>query len=98
MAPTQHVISLGLSRRLADFLVEEKLLSAENLKEALDAQKKGGEKLGSLLIEKGFIEEEAPSSSSPKRPASPTFPLPTSAKSPKRRSRRFRSPSRGRRC
>ncbi len=58
MAPTQHVISLGLSRRLADFLVEEKLLTAENLKEALDAQKKGGEKLGSLLIEKGFIEEE----------------------------------------
>ncbi|MBI2789230.1 MAG: Flp pilus assembly complex ATPase component TadA [Elusimicrobia bacterium] len=47
-----------MSRRLADFLVEEKLLSAENLKEALEAQKKGGEKLGSLLIEKGFIEEE----------------------------------------
>src|SRR3989338_541283 len=58
MASTQHVISLGLSRRLADFLVEEKLLTAENLKDALDAQKKGGEKLGSLLIEKVFIEEE----------------------------------------
>ncbi|MBI4060823.1 MAG: Flp pilus assembly complex ATPase component TadA [Elusimicrobia bacterium] len=58
MAGTQHVISLGLSRRLADFLVEEKRISAKNLQEALDAQKKGGEKLGSLLIEKGFIEEE----------------------------------------
>ncbi|MDD5302660.1 MAG: ATPase, T2SS/T4P/T4SS family [Elusimicrobia bacterium] len=58
MAATQHVISLGLSRRLADFLVEEKLISADKLQEALDAQKIGGEKLGSLLIEKGFIEEE----------------------------------------
>ena len=45
MASTQHVISLGLSRRLADFLVEEKLLTAGHLQEALDAQKKGGEKL-----------------------------------------------------
>ena len=58
MPSTSHVISLGLSRRLTDFLVEENLLSADNLQEALDAQKKGGEKLGSLLIEKGFIEEE----------------------------------------
>ena len=58
MAATQHIISLGLSRRLADFLVEEKLISPDKLKEALDAQKIGGEKLGSILIEKGFIEEE----------------------------------------
>ena len=58
MAATSHVISLGLSRRLADLLVEEKLIKADQLKEALDAQKKGGEKLGSLLVEKGFIEEE----------------------------------------
>ncbi len=58
MSSTQHVISLGLSRRLADFLVEEKLITADQLREALEAQKKGGEKLGSLLIEKGLIEEE----------------------------------------
>jgi type IV pilus assembly protein PilB len=58
MANAQHVISLGLSRRLADLLVEEKLISPKQLQEALDAQKKGGEKLGSLLIEKGFMEEE----------------------------------------
>ncbi len=58
MASTQHVISLGLSRRLADLLVEEKLLTADKLQVTLDAQKKGGEKLGSLLIEMGFIQEE----------------------------------------
>ncbi|UPT74328.1 MAG: Flp pilus assembly complex ATPase component TadA [Elusimicrobiota bacterium] len=56
--PATHVISLGLSRRLADLLVEEKLLKPDQLKEALEAQKKGGEKLGSLLLEKGYIEEE----------------------------------------
>ncbi len=58
MANAQHVISIGLSRRLADLLVEEKLVKADQLKEALEAQKKGGEKLGSVLLEKGFIEEE----------------------------------------
>ncbi len=58
MANAQHVISLGLSRRLADFLVEEKLVTAEQLQQALDEQKNGGEKLGTLLIEKGFLAEE----------------------------------------
>ncbi len=58
MPSPQHSISLGLSQRLADFLVAEKLISALELQEALDAQKKGGEKLGSLLVEKGFIAEE----------------------------------------
>jgi len=58
MANAQHVISLGLSRRLADLLVEEGQISAEQLKEALNAQKSGGEKLGTLLIDKGFLAEE----------------------------------------
>ncbi|MDE2292484.1 MAG: Flp pilus assembly complex ATPase component TadA, partial [Elusimicrobia bacterium] len=58
MANAQHVISLGLSRRLADFLVEEKLINAEQLQQAFDEQKNGGEKLGTLLIEKGFLAEE----------------------------------------
>ena len=58
MANAQHVISLGLSRRLADLLVEESLISFEQLKEALDAQKSGGDKLGTLLIDKGFLAEE----------------------------------------
>ncbi len=58
MANAQHLISLGLSRRLADLLVEEKLISLEQLKEALDSQKSGGDKLGTLLIDKGFLVEE----------------------------------------
>jgi type IV pilus assembly protein PilB len=58
MPNAQHVISLGLSRRLADFLVEEKLISAAQLEEALDEHKKGGEKLGTVLIQKEFITEE----------------------------------------
>jgi len=58
MANAQHVISLGLSRRLADLLVEEKLITSAQLQEALDVQKSGGEKLGTVLIEKGIIAEE----------------------------------------
>jgi type IV pilus assembly protein PilB len=58
MASASHAISLGLSRRLADLLVEEKLITSKQLDEALEAQKAGGEKLGSVLIEKGFIPEE----------------------------------------
>src|SRR5277367_5935591 len=59
MSSAQHLISLGLSRRLADLLVEENLVSAAQLKEALDAQKSGGEKLGSILLEKGFLASES---------------------------------------
>jgi len=58
MANAQHVISLGLSRRLADLLVEERLITSEQLQAALDAQKSGGEKLGTLLIDRGLIAEE----------------------------------------
>ncbi|MBI3566279.1 MAG: Flp pilus assembly complex ATPase component TadA, partial [Elusimicrobia bacterium] len=58
MANAQHSISLGLSRRLADLLVEEKLITPVQLKEALDAQKSGGDKLGTLLIDKGILAEE----------------------------------------
>ena len=58
MANAQHVISLGLSRRLADLLVEEKLITPSQLGEALDAQKSGGEKLGTILIGKGIVPEE----------------------------------------
>jgi type IV pilus assembly protein PilB len=58
MASASHAISLGLSRRLADLLVEEKLIDVKQLSDALEAQKQGGDKLGSVLIEKGFITEE----------------------------------------
>ncbi len=58
MANAQHVISLGLPRRLADLLVVEKLISQKQLEEVLAAQRQGGDKLGTILIEKGFIKEE----------------------------------------
>ncbi|MFI5361557.1 MAG: type IV-A pilus assembly ATPase PilB [Elusimicrobiota bacterium] len=58
MANAQHPISIGLSRRLADLLVEEKLISSEQLQEALEAQKSTGEKMGTLLVDKGFLDEE----------------------------------------
>ncbi|MBI3553878.1 MAG: type IV-A pilus assembly ATPase PilB [Elusimicrobia bacterium] len=55
----QHVISIGLPRRLADLLVTEKLITQKQLEEALEAQRQGTEKLGTLLIEKGFLKEDA---------------------------------------
>ncbi|HXT01761.1 MAG TPA: type IV-A pilus assembly ATPase PilB [Elusimicrobiota bacterium] len=58
MANVQHRISIGLSRRLADLLVEEKLLTAAQLQQALEAQKGGSEKLGTLLIDMGLVPED----------------------------------------
>ncbi len=58
MAQAQHVLSLGLSRRLADLLVAEKIISPQQLEEALEAQRRTGEKLGGVLIGKGFLREE----------------------------------------
>jgi type IV pilus assembly protein PilB len=58
MANAEHVISLNLSRRLADLLVEEKVITSDQLNEALSAQRQGGNKLAALLIEKGFLSEE----------------------------------------
>ena len=55
MANGEHVISLNLSRRLAELLVQEKQISTAQLKEALEAQREKGEKLGTVLISKGFI-------------------------------------------
>ena len=39
-------------------LVEEKLISTAQLAQAIEAQKSGGDKLGTLLIDKGFIAED----------------------------------------
>ncbi|MFA6002560.1 MAG: type IV-A pilus assembly ATPase PilB [Elusimicrobiota bacterium] len=58
MSNGEHVISLSLSRRLADLLVEEKVVSQAQLSEALEVQRVKGEKLGTILISKGFITEE----------------------------------------
>nr|MDA8110270.1 ATPase, T2SS/T4P/T4SS family [Betaproteobacteria bacterium] len=44
--------------RLGDILVAQKLVSLEELKIALDEQKKSGRKLGRVLIEQGFVNDE----------------------------------------
>lgn len=45
--------------RLGKTLVDQKLLSQEQLEKCLQEQKKSGEKLGELLIRKGLVPEEA---------------------------------------
>jgi len=45
--------------RLGEMLVSESLLTPEQLKEALDTQKKTGKRLGDTLVTLGFISEEA---------------------------------------
>ena len=44
--------------RLGEILVQQKLLSEDQLKQALDEQKRSGRRLGRVFIEKGFITEE----------------------------------------
>jgi MSHA biogenesis protein MshE len=44
--------------RLGDLLVQQKLISEEQLKQALADQKKTGHKLGRVLIENGYVEED----------------------------------------
>jgi MSHA biogenesis protein MshE len=44
--------------RLGEILVQQKLLSEEQLKAALDEQKKSSRRLGRVVIEKGYVTEE----------------------------------------
>ena len=47
-----------MSARLGEILVKEKLLSNDQLKQALDHQKKNGGRLGQALVKLGFISDE----------------------------------------
>ena len=47
-----------MSARLGEILVKEKLLSQEQLKQALDHQKKNGGRLGQALVKLGFISDD----------------------------------------
>jgi type IV pilus assembly protein PilB len=58
MSNGEHVISLGLSRRLAELLVKERVITTAQLQEALNFQREKNEKLGTILISKGFVSEE----------------------------------------
>ena len=44
--------------RLGEILVQQKLLTQDQLKLALDEQKRSGRKLGRVFIEQGFVTEE----------------------------------------
>jgi MSHA biogenesis protein MshE len=54
-------MSVNLSRkrvRIGDLLVEQKMISESQLQQALVEQKKSGRKLGRVLVEVGFVDEE----------------------------------------
>lgn len=55
LPPAQH---LPRKIRLGDLLVENKLISEEQLQQALEEQKRSGRKLGRVLIENGFVQED----------------------------------------
>ncbi|MBL8479313.1 MAG: MSHA biogenesis protein MshE, partial [Sterolibacteriaceae bacterium] len=44
--------------RLGDMLVQQQLVTGEQLKLALDEQKRSGRKLGRVLVESGYVTEE----------------------------------------
>jgi MSHA biogenesis protein MshE len=44
--------------RLGDLLIAQKIISQEQLKIGLDAQKKSGRRLGRVLVEQGFVNDE----------------------------------------
>src|SRR5689334_455786 len=47
-----------MSQRLGDLLVREKVITGEQLNEALKEQKQSGARLGSVLVKLGFVSEE----------------------------------------
>ena len=44
--------------RIGDLLLQEKLISQEQLKSALDSQSRTGRKLGKILVESGYVSDE----------------------------------------
>jgi type IV pilus assembly protein PilB len=49
-----------MSQRLGDLLVKEKIITPEQLEQALSQQKQGGgkERLGSVLVKLSFLSDE----------------------------------------
>src|SRR6184192_473939 len=58
MAQQQVKLGQPVNRRLGDLLVEDGLLTAEQLKKALAEQKGSPEKLGSVLVRLNFVNED----------------------------------------
>lgn len=51
-------MKIQLRKRLGDLLVEEGIVSEEQIQQALNAQRSTGQKLGDALIDLGFITEK----------------------------------------
>ena len=47
----------GIRKKIGEILIEEKLITEEQLSEALETQRLTGQKVGQVLIDKGFIKE-----------------------------------------
>jgi MSHA biogenesis protein MshE len=84
--------------RLGDVLVAQKLISREQLNQALETQKRGGRKLGRVLIEEGILKEEHIAEALAKQLGLPflnlkyyNFNRKVSAKLPEQAARRFRA-------
>jgi MSHA biogenesis protein MshE len=51
---------LGLKKiRLGDLLIQEGLITAQQLDDAIESQRKSGLKLGQILVEQGVLTEDA---------------------------------------
>ncbi len=48
-----------MAKRIGDLLLEESLITPEQLQQALDEQQKSGDQVGKILVRMGFITEEA---------------------------------------
>ncbi|MCV5638823.1 hypothetical protein OFN49_28455, partial [Escherichia coli] len=51
-------MKIQLRKRLGDLLVEEGIVSEDQIQQALSAQRSTGQKLGDALIDLGFITEK----------------------------------------
>ena len=47
-----------IKKKIGELLLEENLITEEQLTEALEAQKMTGQKIGQVLVNKGFVKEE----------------------------------------
>ena len=84
--------------RLGDLLIQQGLLTDEQLKLALDEQKRSGRKLGRIFVDSGYVTEEGISKALARQLQIPfidlrTYPLKAEAinKLPEAQARRFRS-------
>src|SRR5438876_6656714 len=82
MAQPQQKLGQSFNRRLGDLLVADGLLTPAQLQKALGEQKGSTEKLGSVLIKLGFINEEQLIGFLSRQYGVPSIPLASSRSTP----------------